>query len=74
MFRLNFFLILSLLLGINFKAYSQTSSYHYNQAIKIRNTYIFIFIKGFVFYWISKNFSKLFQLSIFGAFASLIPA
>jgi hypothetical protein len=39
MFRLNFFLILSLLLGINYKAYSQTSSYHYNQA-KAFNEYI----------------------------------
>ncbi len=39
MFRLNFFLILSLLLGINYIANSQTSSYHYNQA-KAFNEYI----------------------------------
>ena len=39
MFRLNFFLILSLLLGINYIANSQNSSYHYNQA-KAFNEYI----------------------------------
>jgi hypothetical protein len=39
MFRLNFTLILSLLLGINYIANSQISSYHYNQA-KAFNEYI----------------------------------